>query len=396
MIDPKLFMQIDMETPLKLSPKVFINREDENYFVIGLYDKENARKFLKHFLAVVYIFTDYQSPENLMGVWPMETFNDLLKVIISLKKDHVLLDQQQYEDVLKDLTVGSKTPEKDFNEDKAWLEPHLKAIELIPQGLNVLDFGAKGSGQLALEIARRGARKVVATSESIQNALYAQSRAKEENLTNIDFISCKGANLSSICYADKFDVFLTELYCPGIVEERILESVIYANKNLLSPDCIYLPSKMDLKVFAYDSGLHRDMVQESKEFEILYGLKFGSFTEAMSKHVMGIYTRLTEKEITRLSDDYTIKSFDFKTLQQNTFEETFEIEINKTGKLTGFCTFFELQLAERIVVSNSPFAPKNNIMQRIFTPAASLYPEVGDKFKLKALYDGTFRVLFDK
>ena len=97
MIDPQLFLQIDMDTPLILSPKVFINRDDENYFTIGLYDKENARKYLKHFITVIYSFCDYNTPIELISMWPAETVNDLLKIIKTLKKEQLLLDKEAYD-----------------------------------------------------------------------------------------------------------------------------------------------------------------------------------------------------------------------------------------------------------------------------------------------------------
>jgi len=78
---------------------------------------------------------------------------------------------------------------------------------------------------------------------------------------------------------------------------------------------------------------------------------------------------------------------------KDTFDETFQIEITKAGKMTGLCAYFELQLTDDITISNSPFDEKNRYMQRIFTPAASIYPEPGDKIKIRAFYDGTFRVL---
>ncbi|MEW5819659.1 MAG: hypothetical protein AB1782_05660 [Cyanobacteriota bacterium] len=394
MLDPKLFMQIDITTPLRLSPKVFINREDDNYFLIGLFDEKEARKFLNHFLTVIHTFTDYMAPEQLMTMWPPETVNDCFKAIISLKKYRILLTETEYNEVMESITSKASGEEKEFIKDEAWLEAHLKAIKTIPDDRIVLDYGSKGAGYLVIEIAKTGVNKAIATSDNVQNALIAKRKAKQHNLSNVDFLACKPVNISPICYAEKFNLLFTELYCNGIFEERILESVLYAKQNLLSEDCIFMPSRMDVKVFAYDSAVHRDMVQESKEFEILYNFKFDAFTKAMSKHVMGIYTRLTPEDTKKLSEDVIIKSFDFKTLKEATFNEIVEIEITQPGKLTGFCTYFELYLTEDIKISNSPFDKKTKYMQRIFTPAASIYPDKGDKIKINAFYDGIFRVLF--
>ncbi|MGD9580287.1 MAG: class I SAM-dependent methyltransferase, partial [Vampirovibrionia bacterium] len=307
MIDPQLFLQLDMDTPLRLSPKVFISKNDENYFTIGLYDKDNARKYLKHFLTVVYSFCDYVSLVELMTMWPQDTVNDLLKVIITLKKEQILLDQETYDSVNNQLTTEFLLEEKQLINDKNWLEPFYEAVKTIKDGSNVLNLGAKGAGVIARELAKQNINKVVALTGDYQAAMLGRKRVKEANLTNIEFVSCETAKLSSICFAEQFDYILLELFHNGIFEDRVLESVLYAKKNLLSSECEFMPAKMNLKVFAYDSPYHRDMVQESKEFDILYGFNFAPFTEAMSKHIMGIYTRLSPDITTKISEDYTIK-----------------------------------------------------------------------------------------
>lgn len=393
MIDPQLFMQIDMDTPLRLSPKVFINRDDENYFTIGLYDEKDARKYLKHFLTIAYSFCDYVAPVELMTMWPPETVNDLLNAINTLKKEQILLDKEKYEEVAASITSEFLQEEKQFLEDKAWLDPNLEAIKTIKDGANVLNFGAKGAGVLARELAKQNVNKIVAVTGDYQSAMVGRKKAKADNLTNLDFVSCNSSSMSSICYAEKFDYLLLELFHNGIFEDRILESVLYAKENLLSPECEFIPAKLNLKVFAYDCPYHRDMVQESKEFDILYGFNFAPFTEAMSKHIMGIYTRLTPDITTKISEDYTIKTFDFKTLKESTFEEITEIKISQAGKLTGLCTYFELQMPEGKILTNSPFDPQNKYMQRVFTPAASIYPDKDEIIKIKTTYDGNYRVL---
>lgn len=395
MIDPQLFMQIDISMPLRLSPKTFINREDENYFVIGSFDKDNARKFLKHLITTVYSFCDWVTPEDMLTLWDPNTVNDLLKVIISLRKDKILVNQEEFDALTEEITTKITPEEQEIQKDTFWIESYLKAIETIPDYAFVLNQGAKGAGAIALEAAKRNIQKLVASNADFQNTMLAKKKAFEANLSNIDFVYCKPHNLSPICYAEKFNVFITELFCSGIFEERVLESAIYAKNNLLSSDCKFIPANFDLKVFAYQSNVHRDMVQESREFEILYGFKFESFTKALSKHLMGIYTRLNAEEIVKLSDDYIIKSFDFSTLKEHHFEEEFEIKLNQPGKVCGFCVYFELHLTDSIHVSNSPFNEKIRFMQRIFTPAASLYFEEGETIGLKASYDGTFRLLFN-
>lgn len=393
MIDPQLFMQIEMDTPLKLSPKVFINRHDENYFTIGLYDEEDARKYLKHFLTVVYSFCDFASPIELMTMWPPETVNDLLNIINTLKKEKILLDKDTYDKVTDQLTSDFLPEEKQFLEDKAWLEPNLEAIKTIKEGANILNLGAKGAGVLARELAKQPVNKIVAVTGDFQAAMVGRKKARTENLVNLDFVSCNSTNLSSICYAEKFDYLLLELFHNGIFEERILESVLYAKQNLLSSECEFIPARLNLKVFAYDCPYHRDMVQESKEFDILYGFNFAPFTEAMSRHIMGIYTRLCSDITKKISEDHVIRSFDFKTLKEATFEEITEIKINKAAKLTGLCTYFELEMPDGKILTNSPFDLQNKYMQRVFTPAASIYPNEGEIIKIKTTYDGNYRVL---
>ena len=394
MIDPKLFMQIDVTTPLRLSPKIFINREDDNYFVIGLYDKDSARKFLTHFLTVIYSFCDWTTPDQLLMVWPPDTANDMLKMIILLQKDSILLKETDYNNALEEITSEFSPEEKSFQNDKAWYEAYKEAIKTIPYDSYVLNCGAKGAGTIARDIAHQGVARVTGTSTSTQNTMVAKSRAKEAGFNNVDFVTCQPNKLSPICYAEKFNVFLPELFCAGIFEDKILEYTLHAKQYLLSDDCLFIPARMNLKMFAYDSGVHRDMVQESKEFEFLYGFKFGSFTHTMSKHIMGIYTRLNPKETKKLSEDYTIKSFDLKTLKEDTFEEIIEIEANAPGKMCGLCTYFELELAEGVTISNSPFDEQVSYMQRIFTPADSIYLQEGDRLKVKVFYDGNYRLVF--
>jgi hypothetical protein len=393
MLDPKLFMQLDITEPLRLSPKTFINRYDDDYFMVGLFDQDNARKFLAHLVTSIYAFCSWNTPENLIPMWPQETINDLMQVIISLKKEHILLNQQEYADLVTKLTPEETLEEKNFLKDKNWIEPYLKALETISEDSFVLDNGAFGAGYFARHIAEKNVQKVVATSEDLQNILRAREIARDNCLFNTDFIFVKPHNLSPVCYAEKFNVYLTELFSHDLFEKRVLESAIYSRKFLLSPNCRFIPARIDLKVFAYQSPVHRDMVQESKEFEILYGLKFGAFTEAMKNHLMGVYTRLDPETTIKLSDDYTIKTFDLSTLEDAAFTEDFELTITTSGKITGFCTFFELHLNDNIQVNNSPFEPNTKYMQRIFTPADSIYLQPGESINLKATYSSVFRLL---
>jgi hypothetical protein len=393
MIDPKLFMQIDISEPLRLSPKAFINRHDENYFIIGLFDKDNARRFLKHLITAVYAFCDWQTPENLIPVWPKDTVNDLLQVIISLKKEKVLLTEQDHEAVEAEFAPDELPDEKVFLKDQTWIKAHLEAFKTVSKGAFVLNQGAKGGGYLARELAKNNECHIVSSSSELPAILYARKKAKEEKLTNIDFVFSKPANLSPICYADKFNVFITELFGADLFEQRLFESVLYAKKNLLSSDCKYIPEIINLKAFAYESLIHRDMVQESREFEILYGFKFNAFTEALKKHIMGIYTRLEPENTIKLSDDVTVMAFDLKNLSNQYFNKEFEITLTREGKVTGICTYFELQLTENIKVTNSPFDPQTQYMQRVFTPAASIYKEAGETIDLIATYDNVFRIL---
>lgn len=393
MIDPKLFLQIDLSEPIRLSPKVFINREDDNYFAIGLYDTEKARSFLTHFLAVIYSFCDYCAPDSLIGMWPEETFNQMLKVVITLKKDKILLTESEYKKVQEEILVKSSMEEKEFNDDTAWKEPFEKALKTIPEGANIFNLGAKGGANLAIQAAKNGAGKVVSVTNDFKNSLLARRKAMEVNAINFESLAANPTKVSSICYAEKFNVLLTELFCSGIFEEQVLEAVIYVKKNFLASDAMFIPYKMDLKAFAYETNMHRDMVQESKEFEVLYNFDFEPFTKAMSKHIMGIYTRLDKEETKKISEEVVVKSFDFKTLEKATFDDTFEIEITNPGKLCGICTYFELHLTDEIKLTNSPFDPQTKHMQRIFTPADSIYPEVGDKMKFRVYYDGNYRLL---
>lgn len=394
MINPELFLQIDIITPLRLSPKAFIQRQDENYFLIGIVDQPNARKFLVHILSAIYSFSDWVVPQDLMLMWPQDTVNDLLKILISLRKEKVLLNEEEYNTVVAELTLETTIEEKDYLNDTVWLEKWSQAIKTIPDHANVLNFGSRGAGYLALEIAKGNANKIVATTQDLANHTLAKYKARSAYLNNLDFLYSKTHSISSICYSEPFNVFITELFCSGIFEDKVLEAVMSAKKELLTTDCLFIPSRMDLKIFAFETDMHRDMVQESKEFEILYGFDFTPFSNAISRHMIPFYARLKNEELIKLSDDYTIKSFDFATMQTPYFNENFYIEITKPGKVCGFCTYFELQLTPDLTISNSPFEPKTTYVQRSFSPAASIYGHPGDKIKLKAYYDNNYRVVF--
>lgn len=392
MLNTELLAKIDIDKPLILSPKTFIGYGDKNYFTIGLCDEDDAIKFVTNLLTVVYSFGTPTTPADLITVWPPENTNDLLNAISTLKDANILITEDAFTQIEETLTPTNEFVRKEFEDDKVWLFSHLKAFKGVPDDAMVLNLGAKGAGYLAQALAKKNVKKIVAINPDYPSTLLSKKYAKEAQIDKIDFINCKPFNMSSICYSDKFNVLLTELFCPGIMDERILESVIYAKKHLLTDDCIYIPEGFTIKTFAYNSVTHRDMVQESREFEVLYGLKFDSFSQAMENHLMGIFNRLDTKEITRLSEDQPIRHVEFKNLKTSYFTEEIEIKLTESGIISGFCIFFEANLPGGDKVTNSPYALKTKFMQRVFVTAAKKYYQKGESITLKIVYDGNLNV----
>uniref|UniRef100_A0A1L8DMT1 type I protein arginine methyltransferase n=1 Tax=Nyssomyia neivai TaxID=330878 RepID=A0A1L8DMT1_9DIPT len=224
--------------------------------------------------------------------------------------------------------------------DKVRTLSYKNAIEMNSSSLKgkvVLDLGC-GTGILSLFASQAGARKVISVDQS--DIIYqAMDIAKRNNFENIKFH--KG-RIEEVNLPDKVDVILSEWMGYFLLFEGMLDSVIYARDNYLSPGGLLLPNRCNISlVGSGDLERHRERIGF---WQKVYGFDMSSMKEDVlreaSVEVCDPMQIITEPN--------TIADFNLMTVDTNcySFSYDFKLRVRRGTHLTSlvgyFDTFFDL------------------------------------------------------
>lgn len=215
----------------------------------------------------------------------------------------------------------------------------------------VLDIGT-GSGLLAMMAARAGAKHVYACEA---NPILADL-AREIIISNgyRDKITIIPKHSSQIIIGEdmpeKADLIITEIFDCGIIGEEVLQTIDYAQKNLIKMSKNIIPQSAIL----YGRLTHCPHLQQFHKAEIVNGFDLTPMAQiAHPLHYKDAQINFeTSKTSEIVSEDFLIQKFDFRSHIVQHFISYTEARILKTSLADSVLLHFELELAEGIIFSS--------------------------------------------
>ncbi|GMH39299.1 hypothetical protein BSKO_07197 [Bryopsis sp. KO-2023] len=191
------------------------------------------------------------------------------------------------------------------------------------EGKTVMDVGA-GSGILSLFAAQAGAKKVYAVEASVM-AEYARKLAVD-NPGLGERIEVVQGKVEEIKIEEKMDVLISEPIGTLLVNERMLETYLYARDHFLKPNGKMFPKVGRIQVAAFsDEVLHNELLTRAAFWmqENFYGVNVSSLhKEAVNQYFSQVVIDAFDPGL--LVSAPVMKVVDFSTVRE---EELYDIEI---------------------------------------------------------------------
>lgn len=235
------------------------------------------------------------------------------------------------------------------------------AIEkVVTQDCTVLDVGS-GSGLLAMIAARVGAKSVV-SCESVGSIAYLAQKivalnGLEEQINIVPKYSYElvvGKDLH-----ERADILVTETVDCGLVGEGILPIIRHARQSLLKEDAVIIPARATIKFALLESStVHKsNFVSNASRFDVS---TFNMFS------TLGYFpVRLNTWPYRLLSQPSTAFEFDFRQDSLEPSRRRKIVEVKQSGICHGIVFWFELDLGNGVVYSNSIENKKSHWMQAV-------------------------------
>ncbi|MBN1219841.1 MAG: 50S ribosomal protein L11 methyltransferase [Anaerolineae bacterium] len=253
--------------------------------------------------------------------------------------------------------------------DTVRTEAFIQAIECVVRpGQVVVDLGS-GSGILALACARAGAARVYAI-ESDSLIFLAQQAAQANGLAErIIFIhqDSRRADLP-----EKVDVIVSE--CLGLMGlgGTMVPAVVDLARRYLKPDGRLIPQAITLFIAPVESPLHYEYVHVWEQGRF-YGFDLATFQKTASNN---LYIARFRPE-SFLSRPQQVAAVQLLTANVTEVSARLNFAPTRSGRLHGFCGWFEASLADGVTLSASPLAPPT-IWRQLYLPLEKELPVATD------------------
>ncbi|XP_063709884.1 protein arginine N-methyltransferase 3 isoform X2 [Culicoides brevitarsis] len=197
------------------------------------------------------------------------------------------------------------------------------------EGRTVLDVGC-GTGILSIFASKAGAKTVFAIDQS-EIIYHAMDIAESNGIKNIKFI--KGRLEDIKLPVQEVDIIISEWMGYFLMFEGMLDSVIYARKNYLSPNGILLPDKCNISIVGYGDVERHDAFVNF--WNNVYDLKM----ECMQKECLKEVSVETCKPEHVLTEPVVVCNLSLMEvdLDYSNFEYKFSLKVTHSGSLTAFC-----------------------------------------------------------
>ncbi|MET7480809.1 50S ribosomal protein L11 methyltransferase [Streptomyces sp. NPDC005648] len=228
----------------------------------------------------------------------------------------------------------------------------------IPAGATVLDIGS-GSGLLAMAAARAGAGRVFTCEMNPLLAEVARNVVDAHGLSDvITVIGRPSTGLDPVRdLGGPVDVLVSEIVDCGLIGEGLLPSVRHAREHLLAPDGVMMPSAARLygRLVSSDAATRLNQVTTAAGFDVSL-----MNTLATRSHFP---MRLDTWPHRYLSEEVPLLEFDLARDPLEPGERTLVLPTVDDGEAQALAVWFELDMGNGIVLTNSPDNPGSHWMQ---------------------------------
>jgi len=214
------------------------------------------------------------------------------------------------------------------------------------EGLAVMDVGA-GSGILSLFAAQAGARKVYAVEASGMAKFAAQ--LKDANPALGSRIEVVNGKVEEVRIPEKVDVLISEPMGTLLVNERMLESYIYARDRFLKPGGKMFPQLGRVHVAAFSDEVLFNEVLAKAQFWVqpnFYGVDVTSlYNSAVDSYFAQVVVDAFDQSV--LVSTCATKIFDFATMTEPSLYDILiplQLQVTSPGPTTihGVACWFDV------------------------------------------------------
>ncbi len=255
---------------------------------------------------------------------------------------------------------------------------------VVRPGDVVVDVGT-GSGLLAMLAARAGARKVYAVESSAFAGIAAHLVRRNGFAAAVEVV-----HAPSFAYAppEPADVLLCETLGVAGLDEGFRATLCDARERMLRPGGTLLPRALRLLVAPLREPAG---IADLGALDTLCGLDFGPLAEALR----GQHRRVYAEPAQRLGPPVTAFALDCRTMPAaEPLRARLDLAVERAGTLAGFALWFEVELADGIVLASASADPRNHWGQAFLPLAAPRAVGAGERLRLALEIDET-RQRFD-
>jgi len=392
----------DLTLKVKINAETYVKFDGTDHLMIKNIHSPDGLSQKYDIILILYELMDWKSVAELIEPWPPGDQQKIIEHLATLEAQHIIIASDKpiqpvaesglSEHLGKNIHINVENHHY-MLKDYVRLAAYRRAIERSVNPETVaMDLGC-GSGVLSFFTVKAGAKKVFAIERRPDIILLAQEIAKANGLDDrIEFVEGASSHIEESRITPKADLLVAEILGNGILEENVLEFTLDARRRFLKPNGRMIPYGLDICCFAFDSGMFQSRLSEVNEFNDLYGIDFSLLGKVMGKKATTRLDRYNPNLQKPMSEPITVKSLDFRTLEDPFFVERFEIVAKHDGRIDSFCGYFKAHLDEDTQLTNSPWAPATHWTHLIYTLSEGISVQAGDVIPMEVIYDGALRV----